>query len=399
MSIDNQRLKTTLLQLLAIPSPCGLTDEIVRHVCRCLDEIGVEYDLTRRGTIRAMLPGREDAPARALVTHIDTIGAMVRGIGDNGRLQIAPIGHWSSRFAEGSRVTLFADSGMYRGALLPVVEWGVSRDHGVEELEASWDTVELRLEEAVFNAEDVRALGIEVGDFIALDSQPEVFDNGYVVGRNLDNKAGTAAVIELLRDLKNTNLPQNTYVIFTVTETIGAGIGGAVLPEVSELVTVDFASIESTLKSPFKRVTIASGDASGPYDFHLTAHLRAIAERSEVPYQQRYLKAFHSDAAAALIAGHDVRTAVLAYAGDASHSIERTHIDSLLNLVRLLENYLTSEPTFVGDSPLTTVEAFPHQIDSAQLPQTETAPAMADVIGASAFEQKPVHAADDGSDD
>ena len=382
MSIDTQRLKATLLDLLAIPSPCGFTDEIARYVCRSLDEIGVSYDLTRRGTIRAILPGRDDAPARALVTHMDTIGAMVRGIGDNGRLQMAPIGHWSSRFAEGTRVTLFAESGVFRGAILPIVEWGVSRDHGVEAVAADWENVELRLEEAVFNADDVRALGIEVGDFIALDSYPEILDNGYVIGRNLDNKAGTAAVIELLRYLKHTELPQNTYVIFTVTETIGAGIGGAVLPEVSELVTVDFASIQSTLKSPFKRVTLASGDASGPYDFHLTAHIRAIAERSGVPYQQRHLKAYHSDAAAALIAGHDVRTAVLAYAGDASHSIERTHIDSLLNLVRLLENYLTSEPTFIGDDPLTTVDEFSHQIDSARLPHTKKAPDTADVIGA-----------------
>jgi len=208
---------------------------------------------------------------------------------------------------------------------------------------------------------------VETLPWIALDSSPEVLENGYIVSRNLDNKAGTAAVIELLRYLKDADLPQNTYVIFTVTETIGAGIGSAVLPEVSELVTVDFASIQSTLKSPFKRVTLASGDSSGPYDYHLTAHIRALAQRAEVPFQQRHLKAFHSDAAAALVAGHDVRTAVLAYAGDASHSLERTHIDSLLNLVRLLECYLTSAPTFASDEPVTTVEHFSHQIDSARL--------------------------------
>lgn len=382
MSVNTERLKSTLLDLLAIPSPCGFTDEIVRYVCRCLEDIGVEHALTRRGTIRAMLPGRDDAPARALVSHMDTIGAMVREIGDNGRLQLAPIGHWSSRFAEGTRVMLFAETGTYRGAILPVVDWGVSRDDGVDEVAASWDNVELRLEEAVFSAKDVRDLGIEVGDFIALESYPEILDNGYVVGRNLDNKAGTAAVLELLRFLQGRELPQNTYVIFTVTETIGAGMGGAVLPEVSELVTVDFASIQSAMKSPFKRVTLASGDSSGPYDYHLTAHIRDLAEQAGIPYQQRYLKAFHSDAASALIAGHDVRTAVLAYAGDASHSIERTHVDSLLNLIRLLESYVTSAPTFLRDAPLTTVDEFSHQIDSERLPHTEKAPDTAKVISA-----------------
>src|SRR5699024_1948296 len=129
-------------------------------------------------TIRARLPGSERGPARAIVNHVDTLGAMVRYIRDDGRLMVAPIGFWNSRFAESSRVTLFAESRYFRGTLLPRVTWGVSRDHGVEAVPMDWDHIELRLDEPVLNARDVRDLGIEVGDFIALDSNPEVLDNG-----------------------------------------------------------------------------------------------------------------------------------------------------------------------------------------------------------------------------
>jgi peptidase M42 family hydrolase len=382
--IDAKRMTESLLELLSIPSPCGFTDEVVHYLSGQLTALGVEYELTRRGTIRARLPGSEPGPARALVTHVDTIGAMVRLIRDDGRLMVAPIGHWSSRFAEGVRVTVFGETRAHRGCLLPMVEWGVSRDNGVEDVAQSWDDLELRIEDAVFSAADVANLGIEVGDFIALDSQPEILDNGYVVARNLDNKAGTAAVLELIRHrAESSRKPTNdTYVLFTVTETIGAGMGGAVMPEVSELVTVDFASVRSVEKSPFKRVTLASGDASGPYDFHLTAHLRRIAERADVPIQQKHLKAFHSDAAAALVAGHDVRTAVLAYAGDASHSVERTHIDSLMNIARLLEVYVTSEPTFSEDAAVVPVEHFSHQFRSEQLPHVSEVPDTASVLSA-----------------
>ena len=380
--IEPNRIKNTLLDLLAIPSPCGFTDEIVHYISGVLKDIGVRHELTRRGTIRALIPGAKPAPARAIVTHVDTIGAMVRFIGDDGRLQVAPIGHWSSRFAEGARVTVFGEQGAFRGCLLPRVEWGVSHDAGVDTVPQGWDHIELRLEEAVFSAEDVESLGIGVGSFIALESRPEAFENGYIVGRNLDNKAGTAAVIEFLRHLAEEDIQasHDTHVLFTINETTGAGMGGAVLPEVSELLTVDFASVHTSDKTPFKRVTLATGDASGPYDFHLTAHLRAIAERENIPLQQKYLKAFHSDAAAALVAGNDVRTAVIAYAGDASHSIERTHRDSLVNVVRLLMAFVTSEPTFARDEPLTTLEEFSHQIDSEKLPQAEHVPDTADII-------------------
>jgi len=391
--IDPSRMTNTLLELLAIPSPCGFTDEVVHYLSRALTDLEVDHALTRRGTIRARLPGRGPGPARAVVTHVDTIGAMVRLIRDDGRLMVAPIGHWSSRFAEGVRVTVFGETRAHRGCLLPCVEWGVSRDHGVEQVPQDWDHVELRIEDAVFSAADVAALGIEVGDFIALDSQPEVLDNGYIVGRNLDNKAGTAAVLEMLRDLKERGEQptHDTHVLFTITETIGAGMGGAVLPEISELVTVDFASVRTAEKSPFKRVTLASGDAAGPYDFHLTAHLRGIAERAEIPIQQKHLKAFHSDAASALVAGHDVRTAVIAYAGDASHSVERTHVDSLTNITRLLEAYITSEPTFAEDAPVTTVEHFSRQFRSDQLPHTETVPDAASVISSRDKQDKQEH--------
>jgi peptidase M42 family hydrolase len=380
--IDPDRITRTLLDLLAIPSPCGFTDDVVRYVCRALDGAGIDYELTRRGTIRARIAGTSRGPARALVTHVDTIGAMVRALRSDGRLMVAPIGHWSSRFAEGARVTVFSETGPRRGCLLPTLEWGVSRDQGVTDVPQDWDHLELRLEEAVFNDQDLRDLGIGVGDFVALDSHPEVLDNGYVIGRNLDNKAGTAAVLEAIRHLVEERLPvsHDTYVLFTITETTGAGTAGAVLPEVSELVTVDFESVKPVEKSPFKRVTLASGDASGPYDFHLTAHLHRLAREANIPLQQKYLKAFHSDTAAALIAGHDVRTAVIAYAGDASHSVERTHIESLTNVVRLLEAYATSAPTFVSDPALTTVEEFSHQIDSDKLPHARRAPDLASVI-------------------
>ena len=110
--LDKDRLQSTLLDLLAIPSPSGMTDEITRYIGNRLTAIGVEFDITRRGTARALLPGREsvaDEPSQAVVCHVDTIGAMVSQIQENGRLLVAPIGYCSSRLAEGSRITLFSE--------------------------------------------------------------------------------------------------------------------------------------------------------------------------------------------------------------------------------------------------------------------------------------------------
>jgi peptidase M42 family hydrolase len=373
---NRERLQSTLLELLAIPSPSGFTDEVIRYISRQLDAAGVEYDITRRGTVRARLPGNaggDNEPARAVVNHVDNIGAMVRGFKDDGRLQVAPIGYWSSRFAEGVRVTLFAEHATYRGTLLPTVAWGVSRDAGVTDTPMNWDHIELRLDEPVLDADAARALGIEVGDFIACDSRPEILDSGFIVGRNIDNKAGVAAVLTAIHTAveQDLALPSDMYFLFTVTETVGSGAGSALLPEVSELVTVDFASVPAIEAVSFETVTIASGDAAGPYDYHLTAHLQDLADSAGVPYQRRILPASHNDAAAALAAGHDVRTAVIAYAGDATHSVERTNFHSLENMVQLLLAFMRSAPTFAHDTSTKEISDFSHQIDTDALPPTE----------------------------
>jgi len=372
--IERADISTTLLDLLAIPSPSGFTDAITRYIAGRLEDLGVEYDITRRGTLRARIPATPDRagePAQALVCHVDTIGAMVRRIEHDGRLLVAPVGYWSARFAEGTRVTLFTQNRAYRGTLLPRVPWGVSRDAGVDAAPIGWEHIELRLDEMVTSPDAVRARGIEIGDFIALDTQAEVLDNGFIVGRNLDNKAGAAAVLETIAALvaRGAEPPRDLYFLFTVTETVGTGAGSAILPDVSELVTVDFAAEAWAEHNPFEHLTLASGDAAGPYDWHLTRHLEALARDADIPFERRLLPASHNDAAAALAAGHDVRTAVVAYAGDASHSLERTHFRSLENLASLLEAYLLGAPTFAHDTTVTTVDDFSHQIDSEELPE------------------------------
>ena len=371
--LERDYLENTLLELLAIPSPSGFTDEVTRYISKQLESMGVSYDITRRGTLRARLPGNgaeQGEPARAIVNHVDTIGAMVRRIKPDGRLLVAPIGYWSSRFAEGARVTLFAEHAVYTGTLLPTVAWGVHRDAGVDDTAIDWDHIELRLDRPVLDEAGTRALGIEVGDFIACNSNPEILDSGYIVGRNIDNKAGVAAVLATIKKVVEEKpvLPSDIDILFTVTETVGSGAGSAMLPEVSELVTVDFASVPASEALSYDSLTIAYGDASGPYDYHLTAHLQELANSNGIPCQRRVLAASHNDAAAALAAGHDVRTAVVAYAGDATHSVERTHFSSLENMMRLLMAYVCSQPTFAHDTSTTTFSDFSHQIDADSLP-------------------------------
>ena len=118
--IEQDYLVEILAKLLATPSPTGMTDEIVGLVCEELKDLDIPFELTRRGAIRADLKGAEASPDRAIAAHLDTLGAMVKSFRLGGRLEVIPIGHWSSRFAEGARCTVHSDGGRtFRGTILP----------------------------------------------------------------------------------------------------------------------------------------------------------------------------------------------------------------------------------------------------------------------------------------
>src|SRR5512133_3518638 len=360
LPIDAEYLKTTLLELLAIPSPTGLTDEIVHYTGPRLDALGVSYELTRRGTIRAILrrtmpERRRYNPACAIVAHLDTLGAMVREIKPSGRLGLMPVGTWSSRWAEGGRVTLFTDSGRERGSVLPLMASGQAY---------------------IASAGDAAARGIQVGDFIAFDAAPEVLENGYIVSRHLDDKAGVAAVLAALKAVVDSaaQVPMNCHLVFTLTEEVGSGARAVIGSDVSEVIGVDIGPVAPGQGAHELGVTIPLMDSAGPHDYHLTRRLLNLCADHGIPSHRDVFRFYHSDASAAVNAGHDVRTALLCFGADASHGYERTHLSGLVNLAELLALYIQSGPTVAGDREpwLESVEDFSHQLDAEQLTRIDT---------------------------
>ncbi|ABK42747.1 peptidase M42 family protein [Magnetococcus marinus MC-1] len=344
--INTDYLLETLLTLLTIPSPSGMTDKVVRWVCHELTQLGVEYELTHRGAIRATLPGKDEKRVRGVVAHLDTLGAMVRELKGNGRLSVSPIGHWNGRFAEGARVTLMAESGRHmRGTLLPLKASGHVYNEAIDSQPAGWDYVELRLDERAQCVADLMKLGVHVGDYVAVDSAPEVSASGFVNARHLDDKAGVAAMLAAVRTImaQDITLPAPVYVMFTISEEVGVGASHILHGDISELVSVDNGTLAPGQNTCEFGVTIAMKDSSGPFDYHLTHHLLDLCKEHAIMHSRDVFRYYRSDAAAALEAGNDIRTALVCFGLDASHGYERIHMDSLHALAALLFYYMNHQ--------------------------------------------------------
>ncbi len=363
LHIDTDYLGDQLDKLLQIPSPTGYTDTIVRYVCRELERLGVEYDVTRRGAIRARLPGRQTGGARAVVSHVDTLGAQVKALKDNGRLELVPIGTWSARFAEGARTTLFSEKGTYRGTILPLKASGHTFGDEVDTLPIGWPYVELRVDASAKTAGDLVRLGIDVGDIVAIDPQPEFLDNGFIVSRHLDNKGGVAVMLAALKALSTSSpLPVSMFWLFTIAEEVGHGAASVLVPDIASLIAVDNGTTAPGQASSEFGVTIAMADQTGPFDYHLTRKLVELCRANDIRHQKDVFRYYRSDSASAIEAGGDVRTALITFGVDASHGYERIHMHALRSLAELLTCYARSDVEIARDEePVSGLPGFTKQ--------------------------------------
>lgn len=381
LDIDIDYLRMQLHEMLVIPSPTGYTDTIVRYVCLELEKLGVPYELTRRGAIRARIDGKERAGARAIVSHVDTLGAQVKSIKPTGRLELVPIGHWSARFAEGARCTIFTERGTYRGTILPLHASGHTFGDDVDTLPIGWNHVEMRIDALSRNRADVERLGIEVGDIVGVDASPEFLDNGFIVSRHLDNKAGVAVLLAAMKAMLEADPPPvDIYWLFTIAEEVGHGAAAVLLPGIAAMVAVDNGTSAPGQNSSEFGVTISMADQTGPFDYHLTRKLARLCRENDIRYQKDVFRFYRSDSASALEAGADVRTALVTFGIDASHGYERIHMHALRSLAELLTCYAGSEVAITRDADLMgDLEGFTSQPEEDALAkQTLTAETVVD---------------------
>ena len=349
LTIDMDYVQAVMLHLLRIPSPTGRTDEAVQYVGEQVHALGMDLHVTRRGLINAVLPGRRPGTDRAIAVHADTIGCMVTGLQDNGRLRVTPVGTHSARFSEGARTTIFTDSGAaYTGTVLPLKASGHQFGDEVDTQGVGWSLVEVRVDERVEDRAGLERLGIGVGDHVALDARPEVTPAGFVVSRHLDDKAGVAAVLGGFKAVIDAGITPTVgaHLLVTIAEEVGHGATHGLDGDVAEMIAVDNAVVAPGQQSREDCVNIAMLDQTGPFDYHFTRKLLALAADHGVPHTRDTYRHYRSDAASAVEAGLEMRTALVGFGVDSSHGHERTHLHSLEGVAELIALYLQSDLTF-----------------------------------------------------
>lgn len=338
--MDRNYVKNLLEELLNIYSPTGDTENAILFMEEKFKELNIPSRRTNKNALIATIEGQEKE-AITFSGHVDTLGLMVKEIKSNGRLAFSLVGGFSPTSVETENVFIKT----YDGKLIPgTVLYNEASVHVYDtttSAQRSIKNMEVRIDEVVENAEDVKKLGISVGDFIYLDPRCRIYDSGFIKSRHLDDKACIAAMMGLAKYLVENNIKPKNTINFFISNYEEIGHGSSYIPENTvEFFAVDMAAPGVGQESDERAVTICAMDSSTPYDLGMRNKLRKIAEEKNIDYRIDIYPHYGSDATAALSSGYDIRCALIGPGVDASHSYERTHILGIENTYKLMLEYL-----------------------------------------------------------
>ena len=207
------------VRLLAIDSPTGYTAEAEAHLLKLFRELGYAPVHTVKGGVLVDLGGADAENGLLLEAHCDTLGAMVAELKGNGRLRVVPLGGLPAVMAntETCRVVTKFD-GCYEGTL-QICNASTHVNGELRNTVPSYDNTEIVLDEPVSSADELKALGLGVGDVVCFNPRTTVTEKGYIQSRFLDDKLSAGILIALARYIKDrgVTLPRRTCPLLSAT--------------------------------------------------------------------------------------------------------------------------------------------------------------------------------------
>ena len=328
--------------LLAIDSPSGYTWNAAVWVRNAFAVLGFDACITTKGGVIVDLGGKNTEDGLLLEAHADTLGAMVAEVKGNGRLRLTNLGGMSANNGEAENVRVYTRDGKVIEGTAQLCNASVHVNGDYSSAKRSWDTLEVVLDEAVTSAGDTRKLGIEVGDIVCFDPRTRRTGSGYLKSRFLDDKLSVGILLGFAKYLKDTGITpeRRVWVHVTVYEEVGHGGSASVPAGITEAISVDMGCVGDGLQCTERQVSICAKDSGGPYSYEVVGKLIEAAKKTGADYAVDVSPFYGSDVEATLRSGVDIRHGLIGSGVYASHGYERSHIDGVLNTLKVLCGYL-----------------------------------------------------------
>ena len=281
------------------PGVSGFEGRIRQTVTEFISPFVDEYYNDNMGNLIAIKRGKGDKKVM-LAGHLDEIGFIVSHINDEGFIRFHPLGGFDPKTLTAQRVILHGKKDI-------IGVMGSKPVHMMtkEEMGKPLSIKDFFIDTGLPKEELDKY--IEIGT--AITRERELIEMGECInGKSLDNRIAVYIIAELLRELKDVELPYDLYAVFTVQEEVG--VRGAMIA--SHAINPDFAiAIDGTVAFDLpgaqpqeqctqlgKGTAIKIMDSMTICDPRLVKYLKDLADKNDISWQAELLPAGGTDTAA-----------------------------------------------------------------------------------------------------
>lgn len=327
-----------LLKELSLINGVSGCEDAVRDRIRAEIEPFAECRVDPMGNLIAFRKGAKSSGKTLMLSaHMDEVGLIIHSIDEDGYLSFSPVGGIDPRVLLGRSVKIGETA--VHGVI------GASPIHMLtsDERKQSPDFDKLKIEIGAKNREDAEKY-VSLGDYACFDSDYVNFGEGFIKGKALDDRAGCAVLIELIKQ----DLPYDMLFAFTVQEEVGtrgaAAAAFGVRPDYALVVeattAADIADVpaERQVCALRKGPVISFMDGHTIYDRGLYRLAFQVAEKHGLPCQTKAGISGGNDAGAIHMSREGVRTLAVSLPCRYLHSACCViHKDDLKNTVELVK--------------------------------------------------------------
>ncbi|MGI6003798.1 MAG: M42 family peptidase [Christensenellales bacterium] len=343
--------KEILRQLCLAHAPSGYEREAAKVYAELIAPFVDDISVDRAGNVVARQEGTDpNAPVIMVYAHLDTLGFIVRRIEPDGFIQVDRLGGIPEKVLPALRLKIRTTKGQFVPGLI-----GNKAHHatGADEKYKVDVVTSLFIDVGAKSAEEVRAMGIEIGCPAIYEPCFYELAGQSVSGTAIDNRGGVAAMILAARQLGESPHPSTVLFVGTVWEEFN--IRGAVFAarankvDIGLCLDVVLAGDTPELKGRYDN-RLGGGPTINTYSFHgrgtlngtlphegLLKLARSVAEKDNIPVQQFASLGIIVDSAYVQMERDHVASLDLGFACRYTHSPVETcclsDIEGLANLV------------------------------------------------------------------
>lgn len=213
MNAETKALFKTLTELQGAPGD----EKRVRDFMKSeLEKYADEIIYDNLGSIFGVKRGK--GPKVMVAGHMDEVGFMVTQITENGMIRFQPLGGWWSQVLLAQRVQIMTKKGTVIGVISSIPPHNLTEAQRKKPLEIKNMLIDIGADDR----EDALKIGVRPGDTIVpICPFTPMANEKKILAKAWDNRYGCGLAIELLKEVKDIELPNELYSGATVQEEVG----------------------------------------------------------------------------------------------------------------------------------------------------------------------------------